>query len=127
MQDIRIAATRSTPGVDFCFSEHRLSLTGETYPENVSNFYGPLNAALETYLQADERAAITVRLALNYINSGSLKMIYRMIGQLHQAAEAGRPVTVYVEHDVDDDMFAEFGRDLEADHPAIVTHVIETV
>ena len=117
--DLVIPGRRETPEVQFLFSEHRLSLEGESYPENTSKFYAPLMEALEAYLGEDGGEPVTLRLALSYMNSGSLKMIYRLVGRLNKAAAAGRTVAVIVEHDADADDAAEFAGDLAADYTAI--------
>lgn len=123
MADLVIPPTRDTPAVRFVFSEHRLTLEGESYPENTAKFYGPIMEALQAYLDEGD-APVNLWLALRYMNSGSLKMIYRLVGRLNSAAERGRPVTVTVEHDPEEADAAEFADDLAADHPALEIKVV---
>lgn len=117
--DLLIPARRETPAVRFLFSQHQLSLEGESYPENTAKFYAPLMEALEAYLGEDGGEPVTLRLALTYMNSGSLKMVYRLAGRLNKAAMAGRPIAVIVEHDAEADDAAEFAGDLAADYQAL--------
>ena len=125
MSDLLIPATRHTPEVAFLFSEHRLSLRGESYPENTAKFYGPVLDALGAYLAEPTETPISVRIALSYINSGSLKMIYRLVGRLNGAAEQGRPVQVAIEREADDDSAEELAGDLAADHGALEVVLID--
>lgn len=125
MSDLLIPATRHTPAVEFLFSAHRLSLTGESYPENTARFYGPVLEALDAYLAATDSAPIHLNLALSYINSGSLKMLYRLVGRLNAAAEQGRPVQVTIAREADDDGAEEFAEDLAADHRALKVGLVD--
>ena len=50
MSNLKIAATDRSPEVDFNFDNHRLRLKGESYPEDVATFYGPVFEALNNYL-----------------------------------------------------------------------------
>jgi hypothetical protein len=40
-----IEATSRTPAVSFDFAGHRLKIAGESYPEDVTEFYGPASLA----------------------------------------------------------------------------------
>jgi SiaC family regulatory phosphoprotein len=50
MQNLEIPATARTPAVLFDFGQHQLKIKGESYPEDVTEFYGPVFSALDTYL-----------------------------------------------------------------------------
>ena len=52
-----IAATPSSPEIDFRFEQHTLSIKGESYPENAAAFYGPLIASVRAYLEGCREAA----------------------------------------------------------------------
>jgi hypothetical protein len=41
MEPLFIAASPTSPEVDFRFEQHTLSIKGESYPENAAAFYGP--------------------------------------------------------------------------------------
>ena len=57
MWKFEIPATARTPGVTFDFAENHLKLAGESYPEDVTEFYKPVFEALDTYLARLARAA----------------------------------------------------------------------
>lgn len=42
LEDIYVPATISSPEIELKFSESILNVSGESYPENVSVFYGPI-------------------------------------------------------------------------------------
>lgn len=119
MQNLYIAATPSSPEVDFRFDTHALSLRGESYPENAAAFYGQILAPLKDYLAQQSGTTIAVHIALAYFNSSSTKMLFNLIEALSSAAEAGNTVTLSWYHDEEDDTILEFGQELSDDFPAI--------
>jgi hypothetical protein len=121
--DLLVPATGSSPEVDFRFSEHVLSLRGESYPENAAAFYADVIAATRAYLASlAEGDAVTVNVALTYFNSSSTKMLFTLFAALSDAAEAGTRVVLNWQHDVDDDTIQEFGAELHDEFPAIDFH-----
>ena len=53
IDSIHLAATDRSPNVIFDFETDKLSITGESYPEDAAAFFGPL---LEAPLQPHEDA-----------------------------------------------------------------------
>lgn len=119
MDNLYIAPTPSTPEVDFRFDSHRLSLRGESYPENAAAFYKDVIGAVKTYLDSQDAENIEVHIALAYFNSSSTKMLFNLIEIFNNAAEAGNQVTLHWYYDEEDDTIAEFGEELSDDFQAI--------
>jgi hypothetical protein len=115
-----IAASPSTPEVDFRFDTGQLSLRGESYPENAAAFYGDIIRRLRAYLEGCQQRPISVHIALAYFNSSSTKMLFNIIEALAEAVErGGNRVTLHWFHDAEDDTLLEFGQELADDFPAI--------
>lgn len=137
MENLHIAGTPCTPAVDFYFDTHRLSLTGESYPENAAAFYRPLLEQLQDYLQrltatsalaeANAPSLIEFHMSLVYFNSSSTKMLFSLFNALNLAAEQGLPIRLHWYYDQDDDIAQEFGEELHIDFPALDfhSHVLE--
>jgi len=117
-----LAATPSSPEIDFRFEQHTLSIKGESYPENAAAFYGPLIAAVRSYVEACHDAQITVHVSLAYFNSSSTKMLFTLFDTLNQAAIDGNHVRLNWYHDEDDDTILEFGQELQLDFTALDFH-----
>ncbi len=117
-----LAATPSSPEIDFRFEQHTLSIKGESYPENAAAFYGPLNAAVRNYVETCHDAQITVHVSLAYFNSSSTKMLFTLFDILNQAAIDGNRVRLNWYHDEDDDTILEFGQELQQDFTALDFH-----
>jgi hypothetical protein len=119
MDPLFIAATPTSPEVDFRFAEHTLSLKGESYPENAAAFYGPVIERLRRYLGDCQEQTITVHVSLAYFNSSSTKMLFALFEALNDAALAGNDVLLNWYRDEEDDTILEFGEELRDDFSAL--------
>lgn len=123
MKNIFIAATPSTPEVDFHFDERLLSLKGESFPENAAMFWGQIIQAVHRFIAEDRSGdPITINVELAYFNSSSTKMLFSLFDALNDKAESGTPVTLNWYHDEDDDTIYEFGQELCEDFSALDFH-----
>ncbi|HEY4801902.1 MAG TPA: DUF1987 domain-containing protein [Paraburkholderia sp.] len=119
MENLFIAATATSPEIDFHFDENVLSLRGESYPENAAAFYAPIIERLNVWLNACENVAITVEVTLTYFNSSSTKMLFSVFDALDRAASSGNRVQVNWYRDEEDETILEFGEELQTDFTAI--------
>lgn len=123
MNNLYIAASPSSPEVDFQFDARRLSLKGEAYPENAALFWGQVISAVQQFIQQDEmQAPITIDVALAYFNSSSTKMLFSLFDALNEHAARGTPVMLNWYHDEEDDTIYEFGQELCEDFGALAFH-----
>ncbi|QGZ66697.1 DUF1987 domain-containing protein [Paraburkholderia acidisoli] len=119
MENLFIAATATSPEIDFRFDQNLLSLRGESYPENAAAFYSPIIERLNAYLESCSDAAITVDVTLTYFNSSSTKMLFSIFDSLNETAAAGNRVQVNWYRDDEDETILEFGEELQTDFTAI--------
>ncbi|WP_322102464.1 DUF1987 domain-containing protein [Paraburkholderia sp. J41] len=119
MENLFIAATATSPEIDFRFDQNLLSLRGESYPENAAAFYSPIIERLNEYLASCTDAAITVDVTLTYFNSSSTKMLFSIFDSLNETAGAGNRVHVNWYRDDEDETIFEFGEELQTDFTAI--------
>ena len=61
MWKFEIPATARTPAVTFDFAENHLKLAGESYPEDVTEFYKPVFEALDAYLGQARQGQLPLR------------------------------------------------------------------
>ena len=122
MDDLYIAATPTSPEVDFRFSQNVLSLKGESYPENAAAFYGDVIAQVRSWLASSQGQHIVVNVALAYFNSSSTKVLFNLFDAFNQAAMMGNVVTLNWYHDEEDDTILEFGQELRDDFSALDFH-----
>lgn len=123
MNNLYIAATASTPEVDFRFDTHVLTVRGESYPENAAAFWGDILTPLRLYLeQLVANQHITVHVALSYFNSSSTKMLFSLFAALNDKAASGTAVELHWYHDEEDDTIFEFGQELQEDFTHLQFH-----
>lgn len=117
MENINIAAGERTPEVAFDFEENRFALRGESYPEDVSAFFGPVIAKLEEHLDALEGASVQFDFEFVYFNSSTAKVLMGLFDKLEEAASDGNTVHIRWLYEEDDEnmqeLGEEFGEDLE--------------
>ncbi len=127
MENLYIPATNETPEINFNFSEHKLHMSGESYPENAMAFYAPVRASLHNYLSNTQpHGEVEAHFSLKYFNSSSTKLIRSLIALMHDSAQAGKRIVTHWYHDPDDDMMSEFGNDLKDEFRMLDIRVVAT-
>ena len=115
MENIKIEATDRSPGVDFDFAANRFALSGESYPEDVSAFFGPVVGALEEHLGGLDGATVEFNFELIYFNSSSAKVLMGIFDALESCAGDGNDVMIRWICDEEDDTMQELGEEFAED------------
>jgi hypothetical protein len=115
MSNLNIPATERSPEINFNFDQHSLRVRGESYPEDVSAFYGPVFAALDGYLEKLGTGTCSFEFELIYFNSSSAKAIMSLLEKLDEAAANGASVTINWHYDAEDDTMQELGEEFSED------------
>ena len=117
MDTLTIEKTDRSPEIHFDFNNNEYSLRGESYPEDVNEFYGPVMEKLEAHLESLEGAEVKFTFELIYFNSSSAKILMGLFELLDETAENGSKVHVVWAYEEEDDnmeeLGEEFGEDLE--------------
>lgn len=115
MSLIDLPPSETTPSVRFDPASSTLRLEGESYPEDVVAFYGPVVSWLRDYLSS-ATSALTVQFALRYINTSSSKALLDLLLVLDDHYRSGGIVAVEWHYDpaveVMQEAGEEFGEDL---------------
>jgi hypothetical protein len=114
MATFSIEATERSPRVLIDPPSGCIEFEGESYPENVVDFFGPVLRELRAFLRDAQSMGIEVNFKLNYFNSSSAKVIFNIIDMLDRAATMNQ-VHIRWYADEDDDVMLEFGEDLQED------------
>ena len=72
---LNIAATDRTPEIILTLEPAKLSIKGESYPEDVSAFYGQVIQAVNSLVESPA-GPFDVEIQLVYINSSSIKALF---------------------------------------------------
>ena len=115
-------ATARTPAIILDDKTASLTISGESYPEDVPLFYEALTEQITSYFSAHDEA-FTVNIKLTYFNSSSARALMELLDLLDAESAKGRSITVNWYCDPDDDITREFAEDISAD----VSHVQLTI
>lgn len=115
MVGINISGTGRTPKVIVDSANGKIELEGESYPEDVTQFYKPLLDEIGAWLESGSVGKVTCAFKLVYFNSSSAKAIMMLLEQLDNAAQQGADVTVQWFYDPEDETMQELGEDFQED------------
>ncbi|MBF0124967.1 MAG: DUF1987 domain-containing protein [Magnetococcales bacterium] len=116
MDNIYINSTDRTPEVDFNFTSNHFSLRGESYPEDVPTFFGPLMTAFSKHVKSlDGGSSLEFNFELLYFNSTSAKVVMNLLELLEATASNGAVVTINWRFAADDDNMQELGEEFGED------------
>jgi hypothetical protein len=107
---LNIAATDRTPEIVLTLQPAKLSIKGESYPEDVSAFYGQVIQAVNSLVESPA-GELNVEIQLIYINSSSIKAIFRIFEGFDEYRKKGQNVSIQWFADEDDDIMQELGED----------------
>lgn len=126
MDPINIAKTTRTPQIDFDFVNHRFVIAGESYPEDVAAFYGPLLQRIAEYFDGLTGATISFRFELIYFNSSTAKIVMELFEAIEEAAVCGNKVTITWVYEAGDDNIKDLGQEFaeEVSHAEFVLEEI---
>jgi|SRR6266480_2509966 len=111
MDPISISKTSRTPKVEFDFSNNQFLIAGESYPEDVSAFYGPLLEKITGFLDGLNSSPISFRFEMIYFNSSTAKIVMELFEALEQAAASGNQVVITWVYEAGDDNIKELGEE----------------
>lgn len=123
MQDLYIAASKSSPEIRCDYHHQAITIQGESYPENTAAFYAPLRAWLAEYFQSVQGAKLTLTIELVYFNSSSSKVLLDLFDWLDDLAAEGRTVSVNWLYDAENEMALEAGMEFGEDLNALSFHL----
>ncbi len=115
MDNIKIEATERSPEIDFDFNSSRFAIRGESYPEDVSEFYGDVIDQFDGFVSSLEKAEVTFDFELIYFNSSTAKVLMGLFDQLDKVAGNGNKVVINWRYEEDDDNMEELGEEFGED------------
>ena len=112
MENLEIAATKSTPHILFDAATAHLRIDGESYPENVVKFYAPVFEWLQAYF-ANKVKQVKFEFQIVYFNSSTSKIFMSIFDLLEQEAVKGCKIDVLWICDPDNDVAIECGEEFQ--------------
>lgn len=116
MNKLYIEQTRSTPEIVFDPATDKLTISGQSYPENAFKFYEPILTWLEEYLAGlEKQVVVELYFHMPYINTSSSKCIMMLLEKLEQAYLAGKQVAIKWYYDVENEVALECAEEFKED------------
>lgn len=122
---LNIAATDRTPEIFLTLQPAKLSIKGESYPEDVSAFYGQVIQAVNALVESPT-GDLNVEIQLVYINSSSIKALFRMFEGFEEYRKKDQNVSIQWLADEDDDIMQELGEDFIDRFPNLTINTLST-
>ena len=122
MSDLHIAATDRTPEIQLSASQGIFSMRGESFPEDVAAFYGQVIMAIDA-MASSIQGPLKVDVAMVYINSSSIKAMFRIFEGLENVRKHGHPLSITWHFQDDDDIMQELGEDFKDRFPDLPIEV----
>ena len=97
-------------------------MKGESFPEDVSAFYGQVIVAIDQLPTAISKP-LAVDIAMVYINSSSIKAMFRIFEGLEGVRKNGQGLSVTWHYQEDDDIMQELGEDFKDRFPELPIEV----
>jgi len=123
MDSIKIEGTDRSPEIEFDFTNNKFSIRGESYPEDVTAFYGEMIEKLESHFSSMDDGEIEFNFELIYFNSSTAKVLMGLFDTLEETAEGAVTVTVNWYYDEEDDTMEELGEEFAEDLEAATFHM----
>ena len=111
MDNIFIKQGTRSPEVTFDFNQNIFGIKGESYPEDVNEFYGEMMDKLEKYLSDIGDANIKFLFEFIYFNSSTAKILMTLFELLDEAASKGNAIEITWRYERDDDNMQELGEE----------------
>jgi hypothetical protein len=104
MRRLLLLATDESPQIIFDPSRGMLDISGKSLPENINEFYDPLEQAVQKYVESPQPLT-TINFDLIYLNSSSTKRILSIIKYFEDMNSKGFKVVFNWYHsEFDEDM-----------------------
>jgi hypothetical protein len=98
---------KNCPGIFYYTDDNLLEITGRSIPENPELIFRKLDEWINSHFEKNQ--ALSVSIALEYINSGSSKYLYEILKKLTAHANSDKKVLLKWLYEEDDEAMLELG------------------
>ncbi len=118
--------TRSTPYILLDTDENYMRFEGESFHENVADFYAELDKLLSEHMYSDF-TSFKFDCELSYFNSSTSKLLMNMLLEMDDAiADTDKEVVVNWIASSENDIMLEFGEDFAEEVENVTFNIVET-
>ena len=125
MENLNISATKSSPEIVFNAQTAILSIVGESYPENTTQFYEPILKWIEDFIEEVDDQEVILNMELIYFNSSSSKVLMDVFDTLEDFSDDGKNIVVNWIYDEENDASLEYGEEFAEDIESLTFNLVE--
>ncbi len=125
MENLNIPATKSSPEITFNAEKATLSIVGESYPENTTQFYEPVLKWIEEFIEEVDDKEVVLNMELIYFNSSSSKVLMDIFDTLEDFSDDGKNIIVNWIYDEENDASLEYGEEFAEDIESLTFNLVE--
>ncbi|MFK5984172.1 MAG: DUF1987 domain-containing protein [Pseudomonadota bacterium] len=114
MNNLKIAASKDTLGIDCDINTGQINIDGNSYPMDPAEFFSPVFSWLDQYIK-EVSAEVILNLHVNYLNSSSTKSLFDLIDRLEEYHEGGGKAQINWYFKEDDKDIHETGKEFQDD------------
>jgi hypothetical protein len=103
-----LSGTEDTPEINFDRKANIFSISGRCYPEDAREFFKPVLEWLEAYVSSPNQST-NLEVDLEYVNSGSVKEVFKMLYLIEDIMESGKDAKVTWCYRSGDDLMEQKG------------------
>lgn len=112
MQALNIEATKSSPKIEFEPEEQKLTIKGESYPEDSFSFYEEIFDLMERAV--DKYDEFELEIEVSYLNTSSTKSFMTLLDIAEQAYQEGNDIQVVWYYQEDNEHSYELALDFKS-------------
>lgn len=109
MDNIEWQGSFKLPALSLNASSGVLELEGKSIPERTSEFYDPVLAWIDEYMQSPQEET-TLNIKLEYCNSSSTRYLMDILERLDRLSKGGKKVTINWYYEEDDEDMLDLGQ-----------------
>ena len=114
MNNLTIAGTSSSPSIQADWQEGRLSMQGDSYPENSFELFQPVIAWVNDFLTQETRP-LRLEFELLYLNTSSIRVLMDILDMAEEYYRQGRAVSLAWRYDAGNERVAELAAEFKED------------
>ena len=113
MKNLEQEGSFKLPSLSLNANSGVLELAGKSIPERTSEFYDPVLAWMDEYIQSPKEETI-FNIKLEYCNSSSTRYLMDILERLERISKEGKKVTVNWYYEEDDEDMLDLGQSYSA-------------
>ena len=123
MNNPKIEASRYTPEIFLDCEKNLFVMRGDSYPEDIEEFYQPVLSSLKSHLDHLKGHPFVADMELIYFNSGTARVLTDMFDMLEEAS-TGNIVINWV-YDEENESAEEFGEEFQEDLESLEFNLVQ--